>query len=338
MTIYGPHHRRSSLPDVSYYDRVWYTQRPRTNKPLPYNLDIGLLTSGTTEYCDPFSWAATAIGTDGVWTDMDNKIYKKIVDQMKGSTAAWGANLATWKQSHGMIVGRATQLLRAARYLKAGRFKSAAKVLGISKGKPRHKAADLAGQWLELSYGWLPLLADIHSSVEVLQEPLPPLILKAGTSAHDPGETRYNQLDYYQWQRWARCGCRITALHPGAYLANKLGLVNPATVLWEVVPFSFVVDWFLPVGRFLESFTDFVGVTVEDAYTTHYGILDVHTRCSWAWGPSYAYADASKRRVQMKRWLSLPEYRLKPRFTGFYSMRGANAIALLVGALRDLKH
>lgn len=32
-----------------------------------------------------------------------------------------------------------------------------------------------------------------------------------------------------------------------------LGLLNPLQVAWETVPFSFMLDWLLPVGDFLEA-------------------------------------------------------------------------------------
>lgn len=35
--------------------------------------------------------------------------------------------------------------------------------------------------------------------------------------------------------------------------ARQLGLVDPATVVWELIPYSFVVDWFLPIGSYLEN-------------------------------------------------------------------------------------
>jgi hypothetical protein len=34
---------------------------------------------------------------------------------------------------------------------------------------------------------------------------------------------------------------------------RSLGLTDPFQVLWEITPFSFVFDWFLPVGAFLEN-------------------------------------------------------------------------------------
>jgi hypothetical protein len=39
-----------------------------------------------------------------------------------------------------------------------------------------------------------------------------------------------------------------------ALIRDQLGLTLNATDIWEVIPYSFVVDWFLPVQTFLEQF------------------------------------------------------------------------------------
>jgi hypothetical protein len=33
--------------------------------------------------------------------------------------------------------------------------------------------------------------------------------------------------------------------------ARQLGLVNPAGIIWERIPWSFVFDWFMPIGSYL---------------------------------------------------------------------------------------
>jgi hypothetical protein len=47
---------------------------------------------------------------------------------------------------------------------------------------------------------------------------------------------------------------RIKAdLYEDISVARSLGMVDPLQVAWEIVPYSFVVDWFLPVGSFLSA-------------------------------------------------------------------------------------
>jgi hypothetical protein len=48
-----------------------------------------------------------------------------------------------------------------------------------------------------------------------------------------------------------------------------MGLANPFAILWELVPFSFVVDYFYNVGDWLEQFNQDYGVTVYNASYTH---------------------------------------------------------------------
>lgn len=41
---------------------------------------------------------------------------------------------------------------------------------------------------------------------------------------------------------------------------SRLGFLNPAALAWELVPYSFVVDWFINVGEVLQNLDAFVGV------------------------------------------------------------------------------
>lgn len=323
MTTYGPVNRTVYLPGTLYKKQTWYRQKPISDKPLAYSMDTYWKVAGN---IDATSWSLAAINLgDPEWAVLSNRLYDKIADRVKGASSAWGANLATWKQSHGMIVSRALQLYTAAVQVKRGQLKAAAGTLGIRKPKKRH-ARDLSGQWLELSYGWIPLVQDIHNSVDVLSRPLPPLKVTARVSHSNNTHPSKTEIRY--WHRRMSCGCKIKAVHPNVLLASQLGLVNPMTIAWEVVPFSFVVDWFVPVGRFLESFTDFVGVDLSDQWTTRFADVTVQKLLP---------TPGVKRRVQMQRSLTFPSYSLRPRFTGFYSMRGANAIALLIGSLKSLR-
>lgn len=76
---------------------------------------------------------------------------------------------------------------------------------------------------------------------------------------------------------------RVEVADPNARLASQLGFVNPAVVAWELVPFSFVVDWFVNVGDVLSSYTDFLGFKFlessvtsfnKDRVTTYYQSID----------------------------------------------------------------
>jgi hypothetical protein len=56
--------------------------------------------------------------------------------------------------------------------------------------------------------------------------------------------------------------------NPQLATINSLGLTNPIAVAWELVPFSFAVDWFLPVGNTLSALTAGQGLTWLGGYIT----------------------------------------------------------------------
>jgi hypothetical protein len=35
-------------------------------------------------------------------------------------------------------------------------------------------------------------------------------------------------------------------------VARQLGLLDPLSVAWELLPWSFVIDWFIPIGAYLD--------------------------------------------------------------------------------------
>jgi hypothetical protein len=41
---------------------------------------------------------------------------------------------------------------------------------------------------------------------------------------------------------------------------NSMGFLNPIEILWELLPLSFVIDWFLPIGTFLAALTADIGI------------------------------------------------------------------------------
>jgi hypothetical protein len=42
---------------------------------------------------------------------------------------------------------------------------------------------------------------------------------------------------------------------------ETLGLLNPLSLAWELLPYSFVIDWFLPIGDYLAATTASAGMT-----------------------------------------------------------------------------
>lgn len=112
-------------------------------------------------------------------------------------------------------------------------------------------------------------------------------------------------------------------------------MINPVGIAWELVPFSFAVDWFIPVGKFLNSYTDLAGVDLIRAYTT---FTDRCEKLKVIDNP-YDTPDNNLRKgkgYRVQRQLGNPTIPglFSRRGSGIQSItRGATAVALLVGFL-----
>lgn len=147
---------------------------------------------------------------------------------------------------------------------------------GRRKRKPS-KSKRVSSAWLEYQYALMPLVYDIYGTLEALKEglrgdnflfsvqrtiggPVSPDIFCAATgldtSIEVSGSVRESARVVYTGRMRASL---LSAM-------VELGLNNPWAIAWELVPFSFVVDWILPIDKVLNSFTAPLGVTFVDGY------------------------------------------------------------------------
>jgi hypothetical protein len=127
-----------------------------------------------------------------------------------------------------------------------------------------------ASSWLEVKYGWTPLLSEIHSGSEALANHLHKVDSSdhkaQGRGAAETGLVWAPSAGYKGAATGKRkVNCRYTIysriIDGQARATAGLGLTNPLSVGWELLPFSFVVDWFLPVGSFIDSLSATAGMS-----------------------------------------------------------------------------
>jgi hypothetical protein len=76
---------------------------------------------------------------------------------------------------------------------------------------------------------------------------------------------------------------------PVANDLKKLGITNPALLAWELLPYSFVVDWFLPIGNYISSLDATLGLEFKFGYMTTYTKYVSTTILSSNYGPKNGY-------------------------------------------------
>lgn len=193
-----------------------------------------------------------------------------LISSIKGHQLNLGVALAEGKQTISLVVSTLVKITDVARSLKKGRFDLALRHLGGSPS--RHKqlypsrkmrsnpkdlvSKDISSAWLELQYGWAPLLSDVFESAkayESLTKKVPSYTQRVFKSRTVSRKHPNLGNGYFVGSQDSKASlliiCKYTA-PPSA--ARSLGLTDPASIVWELVPFSFVVDWFIPIGNYLD--------------------------------------------------------------------------------------
>lgn len=175
--------------------------------------------------------------------------------------------LAESKQTFNMVTERIRSFTTLIKKIKRGQWKQLApkSYRKAKKSGLSHSAATskfLSDAWLEARYGWIPLISDVNNGIKLFKGEksltprqtfrgfIPDVSDDSGTETLTIGNVVYN-CDYtIQRTDSYRAGV-LTEVRFDTGLSQRLGLFNLATTAWELVPFSFVIDWFINTGSLL---------------------------------------------------------------------------------------
>lgn len=349
----------------TYFRTVGYKQTRPYDLVLGYDSIHGKMSSNGAQPSRSaadlaYDWISFAETWGTPFHHATNKAYDKLKDQIS-ERASLGVTLAEVNQSLGMINKRSIQLYRFGRKLARGDFLGAAAELRMASVPKRAKTSkSFADNYLEYHFGWAPLIGDVHSAYEVLKDPIKSQYIRIAESyaskvldLNAPSKGSNPYADYPALQSWnefrrvdikqsIRMGCEVSIDNPNLWLANQLGLINPLVIGYELIPFSFVANWFFNIEQFLSQGTDFFGLTLAKAWTT-YRVKGTYTEFAhrtyrW-WDNGYVYggglfSDCKGDFTQIRRQTGIvkPVFTLRPA-KAWHWRRTASAVSLLVQQL-----
>lgn len=172
----------------------------------------------------------------------------------------------------------ASRLIRSYKLLRRGKVNQSFKALGLNR--PAVKSADALLAW---EFGIKPTIGSISASVDYLQSPVP--AVKVNSSAHareltesvDPGDWGGKAYWTTVTEYSSYTGGYVLITNPNLALADSYGFLNPVKLAWDLVPMSFLVDYFVPVGRFLGAFSPLYGRSFIRGYQG--SKIDQYTIC-----------------------------------------------------------
>lgn len=200
-----------------------------------------------------------------------NKAQSKLVSQIKSVDFNAGIAFAEAEKSVLLVTNTAKVIAGMIWRLRHGDFEDAVRLFRsyhklYSDFDPFHvqhpkdtvlEVSDISSAWLSLQYGWKPLLSDIYDGFRAFADATEQPRVRSGRVS----ASRTTSVDVSQSPSYYACRgpCKATVRYQYRMveelpLARSLGLLDPLSILWERVPFSFIVDWFLPIGSYLENF------------------------------------------------------------------------------------
>jgi hypothetical protein len=186
-------------------------------------------------------------------------LQSRLSEAVKGHSFNLAVSAAEGTKTVAMVSKAITDIGGALRDLKRGRFESAARRFGVGQRPSKLSEKDIAGRWLELQYGWKPLISDVYEASKAYAA----LTNASRTSRVSVSLTRKGEFDSSANKSVRSCKGTINERWRIIYEMSEqmsaprsLGLLDPAAVVWELIPYSFVLDWFVPVGSYLENLSN----------------------------------------------------------------------------------
>jgi hypothetical protein len=323
-------YNQTSPTALDYYRR---RERYRQVKPrdlvLPYQYYLGQVMSRNGDYASVSNWHVDSAP--------DSQTLSIAYERFKGELserASGGVFVAEANQAVQMITDRATGMLRFIRALRKGDIGGAARALKVRPPKGASTSKNWASNYLEFHFGWAPMVMDIGNAVDVLQSPFKTLTPSSSARVARPEADSAPTYPYTRGVRVTvvskvRLGANVRVNNPNLWLANQMGFINPLTIAWELVPFSFVVDWFANMEQFLGAGTDLCGLDLLNAYTTS----SQEAVISYYWANYPWTSDMRQLRLGRANGIAKPTLGLRPcKIWGW--RRCAAAVSLLVQFMR----
>jgi len=248
--------------------QYWY-RNGRSRPASPYHLDSSRFTAGNGN-----AYNAAVVNTSSeAFPDRTSFAYAQAHDRFVnrlGPKVQMAINALELGKTTEMVIKRLIQLRRLYTAVRRRDFEGVISSIADPDGKAkslsrRHLLSNPSGFWLEIQFGWKPILSDIYTATEILQTPFPISRIRTRGKEQD-SFLSFGWLPTNR-SRMVQLSSLIRITNPNAFLANQLGVINPLTVAWDALPGSFIVDWFLPVNKFLNSFTAFVGIDLVEPQT-----------------------------------------------------------------------
>jgi hypothetical protein len=192
----------------------------------------------------------------------DGAAIDQLHDKWRNTDLSLGMYLSPeGRESVQMIGSSLLRIANSAHSLKRGDFGGFVRNLHELPRSDRRKAhkrfsqGDLSGAFLSAHLGWSPLIKDAFEASAI--EPPAPTRTRIRGSAKGVARSFYvNAPQIPTSLRVDKSTLRVSIIGDVSRQADfsaRFGMNNPFSIAWELVPLSFVADYFLPIGQTISN-------------------------------------------------------------------------------------
>lgn len=219
-------------------------------------------------------------------TDLLYRCNNAHMDEISDRKVNLAQAFAERAQTVRLIQDTAFKLASAIRHVKKGNLSLAARALGVRLREKKKTGQTVAQQWLALQYGWKPLLSDVRGAAELLAQrhySRPPRLVvltkrQSSTPVKQTGTfySSYSVPAYLEGIRTSRVRQESVYEVSNQFIRDggQTGIIDPLTIAWELTPWSFVVDWFIPIGNFVARLNYDAGLSFVSRLQTQYSSFE----------------------------------------------------------------
>lgn len=275
-----------------------------------------------------FVWSDTTIvsptATNANWRAVANRLaIANLVNKCQVECRIKAANqridlaetLSGLQQTAIMVATGTSQVVNAWKCARRGNWVGVFRHLGLEPRRLYGKT--VSAKWLELQYGWLPLISDVYAGTQAIKEQLAPKDpVVQQFSVTDNGQTELIAPGATVSSVWesstessagasVKVRMRLRVGDPFWAYMNSLNVLNPAYLVWVSLPFSFIIDWFLPVADMLQALTAPIGLQFTSGFVSTRSWCEVNVQVSARKDKTYVFqagsAQASARAAYFRR-------------------------------------
>lgn len=216
------------------------------------------------------SLPVSLVGSD--FTALNNKLLEKIDNQ----SIDMGTIVAEMGETLYYVASRGADIARFGLAVATGNWSAALRRIGISK---RHwkrfnrVKRDTASRWLEFNFAIKPLVSDLSDIGQLYNEP-DKVLRKIRCRAKVTRKETLEGIPVTWYGGEYKCttdfmfsyAVTYSVSDPDTIALKALGLNNLPAAAWEVIPFSWLIDYVVNVGEFMQLCTATEGLLFRSGY------------------------------------------------------------------------